>query len=341
MEELKHDLPMAMTMAAFAGISWYIGAELNLSLFLFFKRRRGLYFWACALGSWGVITQSLFIILADFGVWTDLKGSITFIYLSWILMVVPQSWVLYSRLYLLMQHDNLLRWVRAALIFTTIVFGFTTIPLGILTQAVMPSLAPVNAVWDRLQTTVFFVQETILSAMYIWQTRKYLHDMSPLLDNMQSRASLDSAATRANKTSKTRTLLQHLLYINLLIISLDIALLGVQYADLFYIQGAFKPAIYGVKLKLEFVILNRLIKSISRRAGVGSAAHVTSDIRRVSDSEQAFDLSLQSHGWSTHRWPSSGTDDSRQLKTPPHIAAQQRQNSVEEDLGDMRPIHGV
>lgn len=100
--DIRDDLPMSMTMAAFAGISWYIGAEINTSLFLLFKRRWGLYFWSCALCSWGVILQPLFIILADFGVWTDLRGSITMIYLTWFIMVVPQSWVLYSRLNLLM-----------------------------------------------------------------------------------------------------------------------------------------------------------------------------------------------------------------------------------------------
>ncbi|KAI1133211.1 integral membrane protein [Nemania abortiva] len=326
MDSIKNDLPMAMTMAAFAGISWYIGAELNISLFLFFKRRRGLYFWSCALASWGIILQSLFIILADFGVWTDLKGSITFIYLSWLLMVIPQSWVLYSRLYLLMQHDSLLRWVRAALIVTTLIFGVTTLPLGILAQTTMPSLAPVNAVWDRLQTTVFFVQETILSIMYIWQTRKYLRDLSPLLD--QSQSSIDSASARA-KNGKTKTLLHHLMYINLLIISLDIALLGVQYANLFYLQGAFKPAIYGVKLKLEFVILNRLIKSISRR----EMSTVRSDVRRGSDSD-AGGISM-TRGWNG-QWPSSSvTEDERQLKTP-QVAHHQ---SSAEYLGDLPPLH--
>ncbi|KAI0458588.1 integral membrane protein [Xylaria acuta] len=326
MDSIKNDLPMAMTMAAFAGISWYIGAELNVSLFLFFKRRRGLYFWSCALGSWGIITQSLFIILADFGVWTDLKGSITLIYLSWVLMVIPQSWVLYSRLYLLMQHDSLLRWVRAALIFNTIVFGITTIPLGILAQTVMPSLASVNVVWDRLQTTVFFVQETVLSILYIWQTRKYLADLSPLLE--QSQTSIDSSTARA-KTSKTKTMLHHLVYINLLIISLDIALLGVQYANLFYLQGAFKPAIYGVKLKLEFVILNRLIKSISRH----KMSTLHSDVRHGSESEAGISVT---RGWNV-QWPSSATEDERQLKTlkTPHVA---HQSSIEH-LGDMRPLH--
>ncbi|KAI0432802.1 integral membrane protein [Xylaria sp. FL1042] len=321
MESIKDDLPMAMAMAAFAGISFYIGAELNVSLFLFFKRRRGLYFWACAVASWGIILQTLFIILADFEIWTDLKGSITFIYLSWILMVVPQSWVLYSRLYLLMQHDHTLRWVRAGLIFTSIVFGITTIPLGILAQAVDPSLLRINTIWDRLQTTVFFVQETTLSLLYMWQTRKHLRDMSPLLE--QSNLSIESATTRA-KTRKTKTMLQQLFYINVLIISLDIALLGVQYASLFYLQGAFKPAIYGVKLKLEFVILNRLVKSIAHR----NVSTVGSDIRQGSESAAT----------STRRWngkrPSSVTEDERQLKSP-HVA---HQSSIEH-LTEMRPLH--
>ncbi|KAI1740827.1 integral membrane protein [Xylaria scruposa] len=326
MDSIQNDLPMAMTMAAFAGISWYIGAELNISLFLFFKRRRGLYFWSCVLGSWGVILQSLFIILADFGIWRDLKGSITFIYLTWVLMVVPQSWVLYSRLYLLMQHDNKLRWVRAALIFTTIVFGITTIPLGILSQTVMPSLLPVNVVWDRLQTTVFFVQETVLSILYIWQTRKYMADLSPVLD--QSQISLDSSAVRS-KTSKTKTMLHHLIYINLFIIGLDIALLGVQYANLFYLQGSFKPAIYGVKLKLEFVILNRLIKSVSRHR----MSTLGSDIRHGSESDGGINVT---RGWNVQQWPSSATEDERQLKITPHVT---HQSSSIEHLGEMRPLH--
>ncbi|KAI1353676.1 integral membrane protein [Xylaria sp. FL0043] len=328
MDSIKHDLPMAMAMSAFAGISFYIGAELNVSLFLFFKRRRGLYFWSCALASWGIILQTLFIILADFEIWTDLKGSITFIYLSWILMVVPQSWVLYSRLYLLMQHDNMLRWVRAALIFTSIVFGITTIPLGILAQAVKPSLFPVNAVWDRLQTTVFFVQETALSILYMWQTRKHLRDMSPLLE--QSNLSIDSATTRA-KTSKTKTMLQQLFYINVLIISLDIALLGVQYASLFYLQGAFKPAIYGVKLKLEFVILNRLVKSIAHH----NVSTVGSDIIRHGSESAAANSSARLPWMNGGKSPSSVTEDERHLKSP-HVVA--HQSSIEY-LTEMRPLH--
>lgn len=59
-------------------------------------------------------------------------------------------------------------------------------------------------------------------------------------------------------------MLWHLVLANLLIIALDIALLGIQYGGdhLFYLQGAFKPCVYGVKLKVEFLVLNRLIESL-------------------------------------------------------------------------------
>jgi hypothetical protein len=59
----------------------------------------------------------------------------------------------------------------------------------------------------------------------------------------------------------------HLILGNLLIIILDIALLGIQYGGdhLFYLQGAFKPCVYGIKLKVEFLVLNRLIESISAK----------------------------------------------------------------------------
>ncbi|KAK7744302.1 hypothetical protein SLS62_010260 [Diatrype stigma] len=297
--DIKTDLPMSMTMAAFFGISWFVGAEINTSLFMRFKRRRGLYFWSCAVGSWGVILQPLFIILADFGVWRHLAGSITMIYLTWLAMVVPQSWVLYSRLHLIMREEAALRWIKAALLFNSVVFSVPTIVIGILAQAtnINPNLMHINTIWDRLQLIVFFVQETSLSILYIYQARKFLRDSSLLHKSYSSSSALtatpspsafglgggnhnqkDSKRSRdhhhRNGSDTTHQVLHHLIYTNLLIIALDATLLGIQCADLFYLQGAFKPCVYGVKLKVEFVILNRLIKSLrshSYGSGNGNA----------------------------------------------------------------------
>ncbi|KAM3064814.1 hypothetical protein ACMFMF_011733 [Clarireedia jacksonii] len=144
------------------------------------------------------------------------------IYLTWFLMVVPQSWVLYSRLHLIVQRYKLLR------------------------------------VWDRIQLTVFFVQETMLSILYIFETRKYLSAKSFL---RQRRAA--SAAT--HRDTNNNSVFWHLIYMNFMVIVLDGVLLGIQYAGLFYLQGAFKPCVYGVKLKVEFLVLNSLIKSTQSR----------------------------------------------------------------------------
>ncbi|KAI1401780.1 integral membrane protein [Hypoxylon fuscum] len=260
--DIRDDLPMSMTMAAFVGISWYIGAEVNVSLFMLFKRWRGLYFWSCALSSWGLILQPLFIILADFEVWTDLKGSITMIALTWVIMVVPQSWVLYSRLHLVMHEEKTLRWLMAALVFNSIVFSVPTVVIETLAQVttVNPHLSDIQMTWDRIQLTVFFFQETFLSILYIHQTRKRLRDSSMLF---KAPFSPSSIATRS--MTEQAKVLYRLIYANLLVIALDIALLGIQYANLFYVQGAFKPCVYGIKLKVEFVILNSLIESLRAR----------------------------------------------------------------------------
>jgi hypothetical protein len=130
-QQLKDDLPVAMTMAAFVGIALYICVELNIRLFLTFRRRRGLYFWSCALASWGVLIQPLATTMTDFGVWKGI-GSMIGIYLSWWVMVVPQSLVLYSRLHLVMSNTQHLRWVLYMIVFTTIVFSIPTIIVGIL-----------------------------------------------------------------------------------------------------------------------------------------------------------------------------------------------------------------
>lgn len=128
---------------------------------------------------------------------------------------------------------------------------------------VNPGLVSFNLIWDRVQLVVFFVQETALSILYIYQTRKYLHDASPLLERSWS---IPSRGTQDTQSNEQKSLLRQLIWTNILIIALDISLLGIQCADLFYVQGAFKPCVYGIKLKAEFVILNRLINNVQRRA---------------------------------------------------------------------------
>ncbi|PQE04061.1 Integral membrane protein [Rutstroemia sp. NJR-2017a BVV2] len=103
----------------------------------------------------------------------------------------------------------------------------------------------------------------MLSMLYIYETRKYLSAKSFLRQRRTASAS-------TNRDTNNTSVFWHLIYMNLLVIVLDAVLLGIQYAGLFYLQGAFKPCVYGVKLKVEFLVLNSLIKTTQSRSNVST-----------------------------------------------------------------------
>jgi hypothetical protein len=157
------------------------------------------------------------------------------------MLVIPQSVVLYSRLHLIISTPKHDRYVLYMIIFTTIFISLPTIGLGVAAQASrVPHLLSANLIWDRVQVTIFFLQETIISIWYIVATRSVLQNRSILGED--------------DKT--VRTVMRHLIYTNVLVVFLDCSLLGMSYSPYFYVQAAFKPCVYGVKLRIEFSILN-------------------------------------------------------------------------------------
>ncbi|KAG6354905.1 hypothetical protein INS49_003986 [Diaporthe citri] len=138
-----------------------------------------------------------------------------------------------------------------------------TVIMGIL----LPSLSKAYSIWSRLEMTVFFIQETSMNAAYMWQARKMLHS---------------SAILTSPGAGKHNLVLYHMIFSNLLVILLDIALLGIQFASFFNLQGSFKPLVYGIKLKVEFAILNRLVQSVQKeRKGSGDGSGRTMATYRI------------------------------------------------------------
>src|SRR5436853_325174 len=103
--------------------------------------------------------------------------------------------------------------------------------------------APLYSVYEKIQMTAFSIQELTISLLYIYQTRKVLRPGEML----------------QRQKSHTRSVMQHLVLINLVIIVLDLGLLGTEYANLYEIEAMMKPAVYSIKLRLEFSILNQLM----------------------------------------------------------------------------------
>lgn len=125
-------LPFFIIFSSLSAVAVYIAIEINISLFLLFKRRRGLYFWSCALSSWGILVQPFFNILSVFHLWRDVVPSMLVLYLTWAIIVVPQSWVLYSRLHLLISNTRIEQGIKYALFSTSILLSIPTIIVGIL-----------------------------------------------------------------------------------------------------------------------------------------------------------------------------------------------------------------
>ncbi|EEH04332.1 integral membrane protein [Histoplasma capsulatum G186AR] len=286
-EKLKANFPVAMTMAAFMGISWYIAVELNVRLFLIFKQ--GLYFWSCALSSWGIILQPLCMTLFDFGVLKQPWVAMVLIYATWWIMVVPQAVVLYSRLHLVIWNRQHLRYVLYMIIFTVVFISIPTMLLGIFavesrppmlhaagTQAgERPDVVHANSIWDRIQVSIFFVEETIISVLYVIETRRRMQNLHTL----------------GERDHNIYKVMHHLIYANVFVICLDISLLALSYSTHFYIQAAYKPCVYGLKLRVEFSILNRLIASLQ------NSTHLFSTTPSAHQHSTAHNLESRNPNW--------------------------------------------
>lgn len=107
-------------------------------------------------------------------------------------------------------------------------------------------LGRANLIWDRIELAAFFLQETLISVLYIRSTAAHLR----------------SVALLGTNTATTRRLLRHLIGVNVFIIALDCSLIGLCYAGFFILQGYYKAAVYAVKLRTEFTILNQLRSSL-------------------------------------------------------------------------------
>ncbi|KAH8724927.1 hypothetical protein GQ44DRAFT_617243 [Phaeosphaeriaceae sp. PMI808] len=247
-------LPTAMTAAACLGIAWYICIELNVRL-LVRSTRRSLYFWSCLTCSWGIIIHLLFILLLNFKIFEN-YGALVVVHFTWCIYVVSQSVVLYSRLNLVLKNFFLGRCVLFMIIFTGIFFGLTTVVLGLIARRpnATTHLQGVNMIWDKVQLGIFFVQETLISILYINETSAHLKNMSLLGTDRKT----------------TRRVLHHLIYVNVFIICLDCSLIGLCYSGFFFLQGFYKAAIYAIKLRTEFAILNQLRSALPGGTGYTS-----------------------------------------------------------------------
>ena len=85
----------------------------------------------------------------------------------------------------------------------------------------------------------FCAQEFVISGLYIWKALDII---------------------KVSEKRRSHHLMWQLLAMNIIVIILDIALLTIEFLGFHVLQQTFKGVAYSVKLKLELVVLNKLVE---------------------------------------------------------------------------------
>ncbi|KAL8839758.1 MAG: hypothetical protein Q9170_001629 [Blastenia crenularia] len=252
-------------LAAATAVAWVFVVELDLTIFLTFRRRSGLYFWSLLVSSWGCVLHAMGFILS-FLVGSPWTVTLPFIEIGWVTMVTGQAFVLFSRLHLVVRNEKILRYVLWLIIVDACAFHIPTIVFTVGKNSPHPDpWIPRFNVMERIQLVGFCLQEFLISTLYIVYTVRILGSVYH---------------------SMTRKVMLQLILINCLCIGMDIVLIGLEFTNKYVGEASIKPMIYAIKLKLEFTVLNQLMglskagfTEGSRWMGNGGPSHHSHELK--------------------------------------------------------------
>ena len=237
------NLAVKIAIGTFLGVAWYNAVELFVLVFITFNHFCGLYFWSLLISAGlGVLPYSLGFLIKFFEL-SSIWLALTFLSVGWWTMVTGQSFVLYSRLHLVLRDPVILRRVLYMIITNVFLLHLPTTILTYGSNSNMESkFVRAYDIMEKIQMTGFCVQEFIISTLYIWETIKML---------------------RLSPEKEHRKIMYQLISINVIFIVMDLGLLGCAFADLYVIETTLKATIYSIKLKLEFVVLSKLVHLVN------------------------------------------------------------------------------
>ncbi|OBT81616.1 hypothetical protein VE02_10208 [Pseudogymnoascus sp. 03VT05] len=169
------DTPLVYFITAVIAVSLYNSIE-TVIIFLVFKRYGGVYFWSLLAACPGLFMMTFGYSTYFYNFNRNLFGQSTPTIIGWCIFMIVQSFVLWSRLHLVVQNRKIIRGVVIMILCTAI---FLPIPTAVL--AFCNDIRPPRQVFIRgyqiignIQLTGFTVQETIISGLCIWGTASML-----------------------------------------------------------------------------------------------------------------------------------------------------------------------
>ena len=238
-----------VAIVAMSAIAFYNVLELILLIFATFKRYHGLYFWSLFIASCGCLLHALGFLLKFYQACNNYLA-VSIITVGWYTMVTGQSVVLWSRLHLVVISRNTRRFLLYMIIVDAILFHIPTTVLTFGSNTGSPTeelFVHPYSVMEKIQMTVFSIQEFVISGVYVRATLRRLQE---------------------SFKDQKRVVMQRLIAINVAIIGLDLVLLGIEYASLYDIEVILKSLVYSIKLKLEFAVLGQLVE-LTRNVAAG------------------------------------------------------------------------
>ncbi|CAG8356135.1 unnamed protein product [Penicillium salamii] len=230
----------AMVIAGLFALACWNVLHIMVSIFTTFRRYRGLYFWSMLVSTVGILLHTITSFLRYFALAPNFPMCVL-ICIGWYAMVTGQSVVLYSRLHLVTSYDRYSRWVLCMIVFNFCALHIPTTVLFLGINRGAHSLDEPFNIYERIQLAGFAAQETILSALYIWEAMTTLR---PILQI---------------KGTQGQRVLMNLVAVNVIAVLLDASLLTTEYTNHFDVQTTYKPVVYSIKSLLEFTVLNSLL----------------------------------------------------------------------------------
>lgn len=159
-------------------------------------------------------------------------------------MVTGFSIVLWSRLNIILEDRRIIYGVLAMILINGFIWHSALVVLqfglaaskGVSRNAWLRIVNPM----ERTQITMFTVQEVIISGLYIRATYRILNDRI------------------FKQSARTRRVMLMLFVVQSIAIMMDVAIITLDLAGYFTLKAIIHSWAYGVKLELEFVVLNQL-----------------------------------------------------------------------------------
>jgi hypothetical protein len=247
--------------ASFCAVAYWMTLELLVLVYVTFKCHSGVYFWSIIITTLGIILQTTGYLLKEFAHSSPPILTTIISKIGWVSNVTGFSIVLWSRLHLVVNDQRMLRAVLIMILVNGVLMHTPIVVLefGLISRYHAAYTRPFQII-ERVQQTVFTLQESIISITYIVHTYRFLNSGYP---------------------THTRKVLRLLVLVQAGVIALDGGLTAFDYKGMFTLKCTIHPFVYALKLKLEFIVLNQLLALVRnglQKPGIGAGMFTDSDV---------------------------------------------------------------